>query len=125
MRIILEYIIVFIVVALCYYLVIARKNKKYNKKNIPIELAYLIYIYNIDPHKINFSKFNITCSLINAFIISFTYIIVMYLVKDFIFQLGIGIVLLLLLIIICYGVLARIYLKRGMEKNVQLQRNRK
>lgn len=116
MEILLEYIIVFTVIALCYYLFIARKNKKYDKKNLPLELAYLIYIYNINPKKINIKEFNIACSIINAFIISSVYIVVIYLVKKFIFQITIGIVLLLLLIIICYGILARVYLKKGMEK---------
>ena len=42
--------------------------------------------------------------------------VVVYLVKGFIFQLVIGMVLLLLLIIICYGLMAKIYIKKGVVK---------
>jgi len=119
MRIVLEYLIVFLIIGICYYIVIAKKRKKYSKNDICIELYYLMYVYNVNPKKIDFKVFNIVCSLINAFIISSVYIVVLYLVKGLVFQIVIGIVLLLLLIIICYGILGRIYIKKGkVLKNV-------
>lgn len=119
MRILLEFLLVFLIIGIIYYIFFARKRKKYNKKNISIELFYLINVYNIDPKKIDFKVFNILCSIINAFIIASVYIIVLYLVKRLIFQIVIGIVLLLLLIIICYGILGRVYIKKGkVLKNV-------
>ena len=113
MRILLEYLLVFLLIGICYYIFFAKKRKKYSKKDVCIELYYLIKVYKIDPKKIDFKKFNIACTIINAFIISSVYIIVLYLIKKFVFQIIMGIVLLLLLIIICYGVLARIYIKKG------------
>ena len=119
MRILLEYLLVFLVISICYYVFFAKKRKKYGKKNVCIELYYLVNVYGVDPKKIDFKKFNIACSIINAFIISSVYIVVLYLVNNLLFQIIIGIVLLLLLIIICYGVLARVYIKKGkVLKNV-------
>lgn len=119
MRILLEFLLVFVVIGICYYIFFAKKRKKYSKKDVCLELYYLINVYGINPKKIDFKKFNIACSIINAFIISSVYIVVFYLVKGLVFQIIIGIVLLLLLIIICYGILARIYIKKGkVLKNV-------
>ena len=113
---IVEFFLVYLVVAGSYYIVFARKRKKYDKKNLSVEMLYLMYVYNIDFKKINYKWFNISTSLVNGFIIAIVYMVVVYLVKGFIFQLVIGMVLLLLLIIICYGLMAKIYIKKGVVK---------
>ena len=69
---------------------------------MPLELIYLSSIYGIDPKKIHFRKFQYAYSLINAFIITATYILVIYLVPTMILKVVLGIVILILLIIICY-----------------------
>ena len=116
MKIVLEYLLVFAVVFIMQYIFVIRKNKKYNKDSVPIELLYLVRIYRIDVKKINYHKFLILYSLINSFIISTVYIIVSYLVKKIFIQLIVGAVLLILLIIICYGLLGRYYLKKEGKK---------
>ena len=103
-------IIVFIAVFLFNYFVFVRKNKKLNKNEMPLELIYLSGIYGINPKKINFRRFQYTYSFINSFIITTTYLLVIYLIKPMILKVIIGIVLLILLIIICYGLLGRYYL---------------
>ena len=110
LQIIVETIIVFIAVFLFNYFVFVRKNKKLNKNEMPLELIYLSGIYGIDPKKINFRRFQYTYSFINSFIITTTYLLVIYLIKPMILKVIIGIVLLILLIIICYGLLGRYYL---------------
>ena len=107
---IIEAVIIFILVFLLNYLLFVRKNKKLKKDEMPLELIYLSGIYDIDPKKINFRKFQYTYSLINSFIITTTYMLVIYLVKTMIMRIIIGTVLLILLIIICYGLLGRYYL---------------
>lgn len=107
---IIEASIIFILVFLLNYLLFVRKNKKLKKDEMPLELIYLSGIYDIDPKKINFRKFQYTYSLINSFIITTTYMLVIYLVKTMIMRIIIGTVLLILLIIICYGLLGRYYL---------------
>ena len=109
-QIIIEALIIFIAIFLFNYIVFVRKNKKLKKDEMPLELIYLANIYGINPKKIKYRKFQYTYSLINAFIITSTYLAVIYLIKTMIMKVIIGIVLLVLLIIICYGLLGRYYL---------------
>lgn len=109
-QILLEIFIVYTLVFLFNYFLFVRKNKKLKKDEMPLELIYLSGIYGIDPKKINFRKFQYAYSLINAFIITTTYMLVIYLIKTMIMKVIIGIILLVLLIIICYGLLGRYYL---------------
>lgn len=109
-QIIIEAGIVFLLVFLLNYFLFIRKSKKLKENKMPLELIYLSGIYGIDPKKINFRKFQYTYSLINSFIITTTYMLVVYLVKYMLLKVILGIVLLVLLIIICYGLLGRYYL---------------
>ena len=112
MNIYLEYIIVFILIYIFYYFSIIKNYSKYDKKNLPVELLYLKKIYKININKEQYKSFLTTYSIINTFIITTIYIILMYLLNNWLLRILIGIVLLLLLIIICYGLLARYYLKK-------------
>lgn len=115
------------------------KNKKVNKNNkkngkkknknsdddVPLELVYLTGIYGIDPKNVNKRGFRFAYSIINSFVISTTYIISVYLVKNVILKVCIAIVVLILLIIVCYGLLGRYYIykednliNKGDEKDV-------
>lgn len=118
-KILIEICIVFTLVFLLNYFLFVRKNKKLNKDEMPLELIYLSGIYGIDPKKINFRRFQYAYSLINAFIITATYMLVMYLVKLMLFKIVIGIVILILLIIICYGLLGRYYLYKEEKSNTK------
>ena len=109
-QIVLETSIIFIAIFLLNYFLFVRKNKKLKTKDMPLELIYLSGIYGIDPKKINYRKFQYTYCILNAFIITTTYMLVVYLVKYMLLKVVIGIVLLILLIIICYGLLGRYYL---------------
>lgn len=109
LQILIEIVIVFTLVFLLNYFLFVRKNKKLKKDEMPLELIYLSGIYGIDPKKINFRRFQYTYSLINSFIITTTYMLVIYLVKHMLLKVIIGIVILVLLIIICYGLLGRYY----------------
>lgn len=109
-QIAIETIIIFIAVFLFNYFIFVRKNKKLKKDEMPLELIYLSNIYGIDPKKLKYRKFQYTYSLINSFIITATYLAVIYLIKTMIMKVIIGIVLLILLIIVCYGLLGRYYL---------------
>ena len=109
-QILIETIIIFIAIFLFNYFIFVRKNKKLKKNEMPLELIYLANIYGIDPKKLKYRKFQYTYSLINSFIITTTYLAVIYLIKTMIMKVIIGIVLLVLLIIICYGLLGRYYL---------------
>lgn len=116
--IILEYLIVFIIIFIINYFLYIRKKKRLNKNKVPVELYYLVSMYKLDIKKIKYKKFLWIYSFINTFIVSTIYIIVVYLVEGFLWQLLIGTVLLILLIIICYGILGRYYQKKEGIDNV-------
>ena len=78
-QITIETLIIFILVFLFNYFVFVRKNKKLKKDEMPLELIYLSHIYEINPKKLNYRKFQYTYSLINSFIITTTYLAVIYL----------------------------------------------
>ena len=90
---------------------------------MPLELIYLSSIYGINPKKLKYRKFQYTYSFLNAFIITATYLAVTYLIKTMLMKVIIGIVLLILLIVICYGLLGRYYLYK--EEKEELKKNKK
>lgn len=112
MNILLEYIIVFIgVLIINYYF------NKFNRNNLPKsvltpELLYLKKIYKVNIRENDKNSFYRTIIVINSFIITTIYIILMYLLNSWILRIIIGIVLLILMIIICYGILGRYYRKK-------------
>lgn len=109
----IEFILVLIVVFLVNYLINRLQSKKMKDNEYQMELLYLMRIYRFDFKSINKKKFMLVSSFINALIISVVYIIIIYLVKGFIWQILIGLVLAILLIVIFYGLLGRYYEKKG------------
>lgn len=118
LNILLEFIIAYVLVFILYWLLFVRKKTKYNKNRVPVEFYYLVSLYGLEQKKINYKKFIYISALINTFIIVSTYMIISKLLNNWILQLLIGIIIIVLLIIICYGILGRIYQKKGMKKNV-------
>lgn len=124
-QVLIETIIIFVMVFLFNYFIFVRKNKKLKKDEMPLELIYLSHIYGIDPKKINFRRFQYAYSLLNSFIITSTYLAVIYLIKTMIMKVIIGIVLLVLLIIVCYGLLGRYYLYLEEKEELKKQNKKK
>lgn len=111
-RIIIEYIISFALVFLLYYLLFIRKKTKYNKNKVPVEYYYLVSLYKLKEKEIDYKRFMYISGLINTFIIVTTYIVVFKLLDSWFWMLICGIVIIVLLIIICYGILGRYYMKK-------------
>lgn len=107
----LEYVIVYIFVFIIYYLIFVRKKTKYNPNKVPVEFYYLVGLYKLDQKCINYKKFVYAIAFINTFIIDTTYIIIYRLLDRWIWQLIVGILIIVLQIIICYGLLGRYYQK--------------
>ena len=116
MHVIVEYFLAFVLIYIINYFVSVRNNTKYKKDKAPPELIYLKKIYNINLKKINYRKFVYINAFLNTFIISTIYIIIIYLIPLLILRIVVGIILLILMIIICYGLLARYYLWKENEK---------
>lgn len=112
LNILLEYIISYALVFLLYYLIFIRKKTKYNKNKVPVEYYYLVSLYGLRQKDINYKKFMYISGLVNTFIIVTTYIVVSKLLNKWFIQLFCGIVIIILLIIICYGILGRYYQKK-------------
>lgn len=110
--IIIEYIISFALVFLFYYLLFIRKKTKYNKNKVPVEYYYLVSLYKLKEKEIDYKRFMYISGLINTFIIVTTYIVVFKLLDSWFWMLICGIVIIVLLIIICYGILGRYYMKK-------------
>lgn len=108
----LEYIISYALVFLLYYLIFIRKKTKYNKNKVPVEYYYLVSLYGLRQKDIDYKKFMYISGLVNTFIIVTTYIVVSKLLNKWFIQLLCGIVIIILLIIICYGILGRYYQKK-------------
>lgn len=112
MNVFLEYLIVFIGVLIVNYYF-----NKFNRNNLPKkvltpELLYLKKIYKVNIKESDKNSFYRTIVVVNSFIITTIYIILMYLLESWILRVIIGIVLLILMIIICYGLLGRYYRRK-------------
>ena len=112
LKILLEYIICYALVFLLYYLIFIRKKTKYNKNKVPVEYYYLVSLYKLKEKEIDYKRFMYISGLINTFIIVTTYIVVFKLLDSWFWMLICGIVIIVLLIIICYGILGRYYMKK-------------
>lgn len=112
LNIMLEYIISYALVFLLYYLLFIRKKTKYNKNKVPVEYYYVISLYGLKEKDIDYKKFMYMTLFINTFIIVTTYIIVFKLLDNWIWMFICGIVIIILLIVICYGIIGRYYQKK-------------
>ena len=118
MNILLEYIIAFIAVYIINAFIMKVNKKNLAENKIMPELLYLKKIYHVNIKTVDNDKFSNVIVLINTFIISTIYIILMYLLTNWFLRIIIGIVLLILMIIICYGLLGRYYKTKEGNKNV-------
>lgn len=115
-RVLLEYVICYALVFLLYYLIFIRKKTKYDKNKIPVEYYYVLSIYKLKNKDIDYKKFMYISGFINTFIIVTTYMIVSKLLNKWFIQLLCGIVIIILLIVICYGILGRYYQKHKKQE---------
>lgn len=112
LNIMLEYIISYALVFLLYYLLFIRKKTKYNKNKVPVEYYYVVSLYGLKEKDIDYKKFMYMTLFVNTFIIVTTYIIVFKLLDNWIWMVICGIVIIILLIVICYGIIGRYYQKK-------------
>lgn len=109
MQILYELIIVYFILFIAYYLLLGLKYRKYDKNKLPMEITYLKSLYKVEINKDNYHKYHLICIIVNSLIMTIIYMIISKLIKGFTWQLLVGFILLMLLIIIAYGLLGRIY----------------
>ena len=118
---------VFIVVFLINFLWIFKrgyeiiKKQKSKKKNKKLEefvgLSYLIPKFKLDINKMDLNYVFFMVSLIDAFIISFVFVVITIIPWDMGFSMLLGFVLLFGLIYALYEILGRVLVKKGWSKN--------
>ena len=118
---------VFIVVFLINFLRIFKrgyeniKKQKSKKKNKKLEefvgLSYLIPKFKLDINKMDLNYVFFMVSLIDAFIISFVFVVITIIPWDMGFSMLLGFVLLFGLIYALYEILGRVLVKKGWSKN--------
>lgn len=118
---------VFIVVFLINFLWIFKrgyeniKKQKSKKKNKKLEefvgLSYLIPKFKLDINKMELNYVFFMVSLIDAFIISFVFVVITIIPWDMGFSMLLGFVLLFGLIYALYEILGRVLVKKGWSKN--------
>ena len=123
--IILVFCLFTIIFLVNYFLILKRSYKKIalnksHKKAKKLEdfvgLSILIPKFKLDVKKMNLKYVFILSSLINAFIISFTFMVIYIIPWDLPFQLLLGFVLLFALIYASYELLGRHLVKKGWSK---------
>ncbi len=118
MRIIVEFLILFVVLYFVNYIILSLGKTKYKKgKNIPLAI-YFKKVYDINITKSKYVKSIWLFALVNTFIIDTSYIIIIYLLKNNILRIIFGIIVVMLLMVICYGLVARIMMVKEGKKDV-------
>ena len=108
--------IAFILVLLIYILFINRKRKEYVEGKNQLEINYIINRFKLDMRKTKYKDIKWAVTFINAFIISFTFTVLINIEISYILKLLIGFVILFALIYSIYEIVGRT-LKKKEEKN--------
>ena len=111
MNYIIDYCLTFLVVYLIYFIFVIKRKKSSEKLKKSLEVRYLINRYHIDIDKIKFRSLVQKISLCNSFIISTTFLIILF-VKNFILKMLVGFIVFFPLILVCYHILAYSLLKK-------------
>ena len=89
-------------------------NRKKAKKR-PMEMDYLLTKYNIDEKDINTNKLRWTLNIVNPFIVSLTFLVVIS-IKSFILGIIVGFIVMILLIYSIYEIIGRVLIKIANKK---------
>lgn len=111
MEYIITYIITFLAVYIIYFLLVVKRKKAVEKLKKSLEVRYLINRYHIDIDNVNLHTLSNRIALCNSFIISTTFIIILF-VNHFILKMLLGFVTLFPLILIVYHFLAKSLVKK-------------
>lgn len=111
MEYLITYIITFIAVYIIYFLFVVKRKKVADKLKKSLEVRYLINRYHINIDNINPRTLSNRIALCNSFIISTTFIIILF-VDNFILKMLLGFLTLFPLILIGYHLLAKSLIKK-------------
>lgn len=115
---IISFLIYFVIIYLLHLFTVILKKGKYTKYQRSKQVQYFVKKYNVDFKKISFKKFINTLSMINSFIMAAAIIAVQVLITGdtkfgLLLKLSLAFVLLLLLLMVCYGIYGKILERRN------------
>jgi len=108
---VLIFLICFIIVYLVYYLVVVHRKKGLEAFKAGKQLLFFKNAYNLDIEHLDYKKFANSLALVNAFIIAFTVTVIEFF-DSYIVKLGVGFIVLIPLMLICYYILGKAYKKK-------------
>ena len=125
----LNFIFGFVIMLLMHFISYKYNTKKPKKKNSEnVTMTLIVNKYNLDNGKDNQKKLYIITSIINSFIIAFTFMIIIN-IKNFFYKMLVGFALIFILIYSIYEIVGK-YLKRKEIKikeikNKQIKKGKK
>ncbi len=114
-KVLIEFVITFIIVYLLYYFIVIKKSKK-NKKLVPTEVNLILLFYKIDIKKIDVYQMVKVVSVVTSIIISLIITVISLYFKSTIIILIFGTLISILVAIICYRLIGRYYEKKSNKK---------
>ena len=114
-KVLLEFIVTFVLVYLAYYIFVIRKCKK-NKGLAPTEITLILSFYEIDIKKIDLNQMIKVVSLVTTCIISIIITVIGAFFDSTIIVLLFGTAMSILVAIICYRIIGRYYEKQSKKK---------
>lgn len=115
-KVLIEFILTFIIIYVLYYSLIIRKCKK-NKKMVPAEVNLILAFYKIDLKKIDIYQMVKVVSVVTTFILSIIITSISVFFDNTIILLIFGTLFSILVAIICYRFIGRYYEKKSNGKN--------
>lgn len=118
-------LITFVLVFVLYYGTVISRKKKLSKYRNSTEIKLLEFKYKVNIDGLDLKKLGLTLSLVNAFIMALTVFIVINITNNVIYQLLLGFVTLIVLIIVVYSFVGKYFKKKEGNSHVQPRKNRK
>ena len=114
-KVLIEFLITFIIVYLFYYFFVIKKCKK-NKKTVPAEVNLILAFHKIDIKKINLYQMIKVVSLVTTIVLSIIITIISNFFDNTIILLIFGTLISFLVAIICYRMIGNYYENKSNKK---------
>ena len=111
MKLVIYYLLIFVLIYLFYIIFVYKRKNIFKKFPDGKEMQYLKYKYNVKINDSNITKIAQSIFLVNSFILATT-VTVVSLFNNLVLAMVVGVAVLLLLILISYHILGKIYGRR-------------
>lgn len=122
------FIVCFIIIFIAYEIFIVmpmmkykknlnRKKKPKKEKKDPVEVRFLVFKYGLDLEKVNYNSLLQVVALVSSLDMAIV-VSIIALVEGYFLQMLLAVIVIIPLIFISYGMVAKVYEKKGMIKNV-------